>query len=135
MAHNHHAALELVDGLAQRVDRLDIATIKQKSFSYRWLVGSSKSRMCGWLSEISAKVTSIAEAQTLAAARLRLHNKYAKTATFTLPGRPQLMAGVTVALEGWGAWDGKYLITQAKHTVGGSGYSVQVKLRKVLEGY
>ncbi len=85
--------------------------------------------------EITAKVSSAAEAKTLAEKLLRLHNKYAKTATFTLPGSPQLVAGVTVALEGWGAWDGKYLVTQAKHTVGGSGYSVQVKLRKVLEGY
>ena len=75
------------------------------------------------------------EERALAEKLLRLHNKYAKTATFTLPGSPQLVAGVTVALEGWGAWDGKYLVTQAKHTVGGSGYSVQVKLRKVLEGY
>lgn len=85
--------------------------------------------------EVSAKVASIAEAKALAEKRLRLHNKYQKTASFTLPGNPALVAGVTVTLERWGAWDGKYIISQAKHTVGGSGYTVQIKLRRALEGY
>lgn len=85
--------------------------------------------------EITAKVADKDEAKALAEKLLRMHNKYAKTATFTMPGNPDLVAGVTVTLEGWGAWDGKYIITQAKHTVNGSGYKVQVKLRRVLEGY
>lgn len=38
--------------------------------------------------EVTAKVASIAEAQTLAAKQLRLHNKYSRTATFTFPGGP-----------------------------------------------
>lgn len=85
--------------------------------------------------EVTAKVSSPAEAKELAEKRLRLHNKYARTAVFTLPGDTRLVAGVTVMLEQWGAWDGKYIISQAKHTVNGSGYTVQIKLRRVLEGY
>jgi len=85
--------------------------------------------------EITAKVVDKDEAKALAEKLLRMHNKYAKTASFTLPGNPDLVAGVTVMLERWGAWDGKYIITQAKHTVDGSGYRVQIKLRRVLEGY
>lgn len=85
--------------------------------------------------EITAKVSSRDEALALAEKLLRRHNRYAKTAAFTMPGNPNLVAGVTAALEGWGGWDGKYIITQAKHTVGGSGYTVQIKLRRVLEGY
>ena len=46
-----------------------------------------------------------------------------------------MVASVTVELKGWGAFDGKYIITQAVHTVGGSGYTTQIKLRRVLEGY
>jgi len=45
-----------------------------------------------------------------------------------------LVAGVTVMLKGWGGWDGKYIVTKAVHTVGGSGYTTQISLRKVL-GY
>lgn len=84
---------------------------------------------------ITAKVSSVAEAQALAGKLLRLHNKLAKTATFTLPGDPSLVAGLTVGLSAWGTWDGKYIITQAKHTVSSNGYTVQIKLRQVLEGY
>ncbi|MBR2941846.1 MAG: hypothetical protein IKB82_00455 [Clostridia bacterium] len=85
--------------------------------------------------EIKAKVANAAEAKTLAEKHLRLHNKYAKTATFTMPGDHALVAGVTVMLSGWGTWDGKYIVKQAKHTIGTGGYTVQIKLRKVLEGY
>ena len=84
--------------------------------------------------EATAKVGSIAEAQALAAKRLRLHNKYARTAVFTFPGNPALAAGLTVLLEGWGAWDGKYLISRAKHTLK-SGYTTEISLRRCLEGY
>ena len=85
--------------------------------------------------EVSARVDSSGEAKALAAKLLRLHNKYAKTASFTLPGDPCLVAGVTVQLKGWGAWSGKYIISQARHTVGSAGYTTQINLRKVLEGY
>jgi phage protein D len=45
-------------------------------------------------------------------------------------------AGVTVMLEGWGGWDGKYIVKQAVHAVDSSGgYTTQIKLRRVLEGY
>ena len=57
-------------------------------------------------------------------------------ACLTLPGNPVLVAGVTVALEGWGGWSGKYIVSQARHTVGGGGgYTTQVQLRRCLTGY
>lgn len=85
--------------------------------------------------EITAKASSIGEANVLAQKHLRLHNKYARTVEFTLPGDPRLVAGVTFALEGWGAWDVKYIISQAVHTVGPSGYTTKIEGRAVLEGY
>lgn len=84
--------------------------------------------------EITAKVSSIGEAQSLARKLLRLHNKFAITASFTLPGDPRLVAGVTVQLAGWGVFDGKYIISQAKHTLS-SNYTTQITLRRALEGY
>ena len=80
-----------------------------------------------------AKVTSIAEAQILAAKQLRLHNKYEYSATFTFPGDPSLLAGRTVKLLGWGCWSGKYIIKSAKHNVSKSGYTTQITLRRALE--
>ncbi len=81
--------------------------------------------------EIHEKVESIAEANALAAARLKEHNKYAMTASFTMPGDPNLVAGVTVQLKSWGSFDGKYIISQAKHTIDDSGYKTQISIRRV----
>jgi len=85
--------------------------------------------------EVSARVDSVAEAQALAEKKLRQHNKYAKTASFTFPGKPEYVVGVTLSLKGWGAWDGKYIISQARHAINNSGYTTQISLRKILEGY
>lgn len=86
--------------------------------------------------EITAKVKDKDEAKKLAEKHLRRHNRYSKTASFTLPGNPALLVGLIVELVGWGDWDGKYIITQAKHTVTGSGgYTTQIQLCRALEGY
>ncbi len=84
--------------------------------------------------EIRLKVQSVGEAQAQAEKYLRLHNKFTRTMTFTLPGDPTLAAGQTVEVAGWGAWAGRYLISKAVHTVGPSGYTTKIELRKVLEG-
>lgn len=85
--------------------------------------------------EITAKVSSIAEAQTLAEKHLRLHNKYEKTAKLTIPGNTYMAAGITVELKGFGAWSGKYIIRQAVHKISASGYTTDITLRRVLGGY
>lgn len=82
--------------------------------------------------EIKQTVKSEEEARLLAEKMLRLHNKYEKTATFTLPGDTSLLAGCVVELKKWGAFDGKYIIKQAKHQVSGSGYTTQITLRVAL---
>lgn len=85
--------------------------------------------------EITAKVKDAGEAQALAAKHLRLHNKFNRTVSFTLPGNTGLVAGVTVKLEDFGGWSGKYIIKQAEHTVSDSGgYVTKITLRKVLGG-
>lgn len=85
--------------------------------------------------EVTAKAADPDEAKALAEKRLRLHNKFSRTASFTMPGDPALCAGLTVRLEGWGGWDGKYIIRQAAHTVDSGGYTTKIELRRVLEGY
>jgi phage protein D/uncharacterized protein YraI len=82
--------------------------------------------------EITAKVSNSGEAKALAQKYLRLKNKYEYTAVFTLPGNPDLVAGTTVKLTGWGTWDGKYIISEAKHSIGSSGYTTQIRLRYAL---
>ena len=85
--------------------------------------------------EITAKVSTEGEALALAGKLLRLHNKLCRTVEFVLPGNPALAAGMTIRLAGWGGWDGKYIITQAAHTVDGEGFVTQITARRVIEGY
>ncbi len=82
--------------------------------------------------EVRRSVSSQSEAQALAHKLLRLHNKYEFEVSFTFPGDPKLVAGNAVMLEEWGAWNGKYIISQAKHSISGSGYTTQITLRKAL---
>lgn len=97
---------------------------------------SGEDAKSGQCLEITARVTDTGEAKNLAEKSLRMHNKFTRTASFTLPGNTALVAGVTVMLEDWGGWNGKYIIKQAKHTVDGSGgYTTQIIVRRVLEGY
>ena len=62
------------------------------------------------------RVESESEAIDSAKALLRLANKFEHEASFTMPGNPIYCAGMTVDLERFGAWDGKYIIRQAVHT-------------------
>lgn len=80
------------------------------------------------------KVTNQAEALALAKAQLRAKNKGEFTGSLTLPGDIKYMAGLTIGLEGFGLYDGRYIIEQARHAVA-NGYVVGLKIRKVLEGY
>jgi len=77
------------------------------------------------------KVATVGEAEALAAQLLRLHNKFERECSFTLIGNPLLAAGLNVTLEGFGMWDGKYLIKQCRHEVGTGGYTTKISLRAV----
>lgn len=85
--------------------------------------------------EITAKVDSAGEAKALAKKRLRMANRYAKTGSFNMSGNPALVAGVTVELDGWGPWSGKYVISQARHEIGAGGYTTGIEIRRCLDGY
>lgn len=90
----------------------------------------------GQVLEISAKVSSSAEAKDLAEKRLRLCNKFQRTGEFSFPGNTSLVAGVTIQVQDFGGFDGKYIVKQAEHTVSGSGgYTTRISVRRVLEGY
>ena len=84
---------------------------------------------------LNRKVSSVGEAKALAEKNLRLHNKFGKKVQFTMPGDPSMLSGLNIQVADWGAWNGKYLITQAKHTVNSSGYTTTISARRILEGY
>lgn len=85
--------------------------------------------------EINEKVSNREEARQLAMKRLRQKNKGEFKASFKLAGDARLVAGVTVQVVGYGAFDGKYIIETATHSLSRSGYKTDLTLRRVLEGY
>lgn len=89
----------------------------------------------GQVLEINEKVSTREEARQLAMKRLREKNKSEFKASFSLAGDVRLVAGVTVELSGYGAFDGKYIIATATHSISRSGYKTDITLRRVLEGY
>lgn len=84
--------------------------------------------------QVKEQVANTAEAERLAKKRLRDKNKEEITGSFSLPGSFYLVAGVTINLLGFGAYDGRYIITEADHSIG-SGYTVSINVRRCLDGY
>lgn len=85
--------------------------------------------------EIKAKVSSAGEAKAMAEKNLRMTNKFSRTGRFVFPGDPVLLAGNTIELNGFGSFNGKYLISQAVHKIDGGGYTTTVQIRRVIGGY
>ena len=88
----------------------------------------------GQVLEVNEKVSNREEARQLAMKRLRQKNKGEFKASFKLTGDARLVAGITVQVSGYGAFDGKYIIETATHSVSKSGYKTDLTLRRVLRG-
>lgn len=86
----------------------------------------------GPILKVSQSVGSQAEALNVARKSLREKNKEAGKATLSLMGDVGLAAGMTITIKGFGRFDGKYIIVSATHAVGGSGYTTNLEIRKVL---
>lgn len=75
-----------------------------------------------------------ADAERTAKSLLRNANKTELTGSVTLLGNPGLAAGMTVTLEDFGKFSGKFFIEKATHRVfGGGGYETSLELRQALE--
>lgn len=84
--------------------------------------------------QVHEQVASIAEAERLAKKRLRDKNKDEVTGNISVMGDFNLVAGIAVQLIGFGAYDGRYIITSAGHDIGGS-YTTNISIRRCLDGY
>lgn len=83
---------------------------------------------------VNEQVASVAEAEKLAKKRLRAANQEEVSANLTVLGDIIYTAGSTVMLEDFGKFDGKYIVHQCTHS-GGDSYSVDLELRRTLDGY
>jgi phage protein D len=86
----------------------------------------------GHVLKVNQRAESLADAERKARAALRRKNKEKVTGRFTLVGRPDLQAGVNIAVAGYGVFDGTYFVEESAHAVG-SGYQTSITIRKVLD--
>lgn len=96
------------------------------------------SKKDGQILEVHKEVADVAEAEKLAKGELREKNKDEVTGRIALTGavsNSMLMAGLTVQVEDFHKFDGKYLITSTSHSVSSSGYSCNIDIRRCLDGY
>lgn len=82
--------------------------------------------------ELRRRFHSLAEAQRYAIAKLRQKNKGETIGELQLMGNPNLPAGVVIALDGFGWFDGAYLVEKSNHTFQSGGYTTDIGIRRVL---
>lgn len=85
--------------------------------------------------ELKKRVKSQAEAERLAKAKLRELNAKIMTGQVTLVGDPSIAAGVVIAVKGFGSFDGNFIVEEARHSVSSSGYTTELRLRRVNTEY
>ncbi|MEK4713478.1 phage late control D family protein [Sporosarcina sp. FSL K6-5500] len=81
--------------------------------------------------KLNERAKSLAEAIRWAKKAVRNKNKQAKTGKLTLIGDTTLVQGMTINIEGFKAFDGKYFIESTSH-VTNNGYVVSISIREVL---
>lgn len=80
----------------------------------------------------TTRVESLQEAETVADAKLKEHNRKAVEGEIECMGVPELKAGVNVIIEGEGRFDGKWHIEEASHEYDKQqGYKVSMKGYKI----
>jgi phage protein D len=112
------------------------AVVSYLSPQTKQLITQSVSAVPAVLNGDTLNIPERAESQqmALAQAQAQLHdaNMLAATGTLTTPGTVNLMAGLTIAVSGFGVHDGTYLITSAHHKLSrSSGYTTETEVRRV----
>ena len=89
----------------------------------------------GQVFEMKKRCASLEEAKRLAKAKLRQLNSRKITGDMTVIGTPFLCAGTVIKVVGAGAFSGNYIIEEANHSGGSSGYTTGLRLRRVNKEY
>lgn len=82
--------------------------------------------------QLDQRVESMGDAIRLGKSELRNANKNKNKASLEFMGNPAVVAGVVLALTGFGQFDGRWFVEKAEHKIG-SGYTTSVEIRKTLD--
>jgi len=85
----------------------------------------------GSIYKVTKRAESKKHALELAKGYLKKKNKWDCESELTLTGDIRLLAGVAILLQGFGYYDGEYVIEEAEHTLSKSeGYTTSIRLRR-----
>ena len=84
---------------------------------------------------LKRRAKSVSDAERIAKAKLRELNARSVTGSISLVGDPSLVAGVVVAVSGFGSFDGNFIVQEATHSVSSGGYTTSLLLRRVNNNY
>lgn len=101
---------------------------KKKNVKYIYIVPKVEN---GPTLRVNKRAKNLGEAMRWAKAEARAKNKKSKSGNLTLMGTTKLVQGLTVQLEKFGAFDGKYFIESCSHGVTGK-YETAIEIREVL---
>ncbi|MNO15524.1 phage late control protein GPD [compost metagenome] len=110
-------------------------TPKSKTSKGKTIKGSYKLKGAHTLPilRVNESVSDEAEANRLAKNKLREQNKKSGLARMSLDGNTQIAAGMTINVKGFGYFDGKYIVENAKHQISSTAaYTTEIQIRKVL---
>lgn len=124
---------ELIDPGQFRLDGSAPAKTNKAVFSYTYTDPDADEN--GQEFVLKKRAKSAADAKRLAKAKMRQLNLRRVTGSMTVIGDTRFVAGVVVAVEGFGSFDGNFVIEQADHSVSGSGYTTALSLRRVSVNY
>ena len=82
--------------------------------------------------KVNERVESLEEAKLRAKALRHRYDSKEKTGRITMPGSSQVMAGLVVALKGFGLMDGSWLIERTRHTISRTGgWVTELEVRRI----
>jgi len=80
---------------------------------------------------VNERVEGLSQAIELAKKRLAMQNRFKTEGEVRLAGRAEFVAGVSVELENFGVFSGRYAVEESRHEFSRSGYITTLKLRRV----
>lgn len=71
------------------------------------------------------------DAEAQAAGEAERHALDKTALSLTLPGNPAIVAGSIIEIEGFARLDGRYLVTEARHSISRAGYVLEIDTRRL----
>lgn len=102
--------------------------------TYYAKVGNEKEQITGKILRLNKKVKSDKEAEEICKKELEKNNKKTNPAKFTIAPRFPISSKSVIAINGFGQFDGKYLINSVSHNISKSGYTVDLDCSKFIAG-